>query len=270
MANSISLSAVYDDLDPFLYRPESPTYYTEMLSYRTLKMNALLAAAGGKMLVENATAEEQQAAAATYLVEFKAWLEETSASVSAWLLEEEDARALPVIAAAPLLPAIMAGAVVLYKGTLVKMAIDSVTTIIRTASQVQAERRSNQLVRIVDKALNDQSWWGGNRSSWLGVINSTLEQMSSYAGNAKDYLCGSTAEGYTLGISDMLYHLLTKWNYKEDGSGEIDHVDTMGILVDRIAKNPGLIRLLLQAVITSGGNIDMIDFEIMPTESSPG
>lgn len=206
------------------YDAEYPTRNTEILSYYLLQVFGELSTGGVAVGVNDDTSEDVQTAVDTWLGNWATWLEETTTAVSVWLLEPEESRALPVLVAAPALPAIATAAGVLTGGVVIKIFTDITSNIIGIISQVQAARRQIDAARQFDKAFFDDGWFSAPTPKMDRLI---------------DMLQSSGLSGFTLNEEKSNLQMILEQMDKEQ-----------------------MIKVLTHIVVNSRGEIDGVDFGI--------
>lgn len=251
MATNVNLSDYFFDVGGFAYDEDRPTFYTEMLSCRLLGFLAGLGSAGAKVSIESSTITEQQGAAESFISDFGSWLSEVSDAVTAYLLADEGSRPVLLLPAAPALPALIGGAVVLYKGILIKMGVDTAASVIRTISQIQADRRATQMPRMLDKALFDSSYWGLSKEPKLDRLIQSLDSLNASFNHYDDV---EGLESLTQVLSRIGSEIV------RDSEGNFLSQESIVSRLKQIAEKDGTIKLLLQAILTHGGQIDEIEF----------
>ena len=238
-----------EDAPYFAYDKERPTYYTESLSYYLMSIFADLSYNGFKFYIETKTPSEQQASIDSFVAEFGGWLSDCEQKVSAWLLEEEESRGLPVLLLPPQISLPLAGSILLFKPALVALAVDSVSSIIRVAQTAMANRRQAQVVRLLDKAFFKDSFWGLKTESIPLLMLEALQ--------------GITQKGEEKGIAALLYDALTAYIDMPESSDK-EGVN-IPIMLKKILDNAA-IKLLSHVVVSSGGNIEETEFTLAGTD----
>lgn len=170
------------DFGEIPYDSENPTRNTEQLSFYLLQLFAHLAGGGLSIYTNDENPVNVQSEVDSWLTSWGTWLKDTSSAVSAWLTEPEESRALPVILAAPLLPAGAAGAVMLANGIVVKIATDIVSNVAQTYSEIQVARRQLQQSRQFDKAFFDDGWFSAPSPKLDRLIDAVWE--AGFAGHS--------------------------------------------------------------------------------------
>lgn len=250
MPNFVRFDEVFEfENTAFVYDEERPTYHTERLSYAVYKLCGQIATNGGGLWVEENDNASQVQAVGEYTSNFKLWIDEVSASLAAYMTAEEGSRPILAIPLAPAVPAILAGAVVLYKGAVTTMAINAITTVVRTASQVRADLRQTEVPRILDKALFDSSFFGLSKEAKLDRLITSIDQLS-----------GSFSAYTDNGLENLPQILDRALNVTKELPDNETRVDSITKVIDALVSKPEAIKLLLHAVITSQGNIDEVDF----------
>ena len=270
----------------FSYDKERPTYYTEYLSFYLLSVFANLAFGGFKFFIETKTPNEQQASIDNFVSEFSNWLSDCEQKVSAWLLEDDTSRGLPVLLSPPQISLPLAGSILLFKPALVSLAVDSLSSVIRVIQTASANRRQAQIVRLLNKAFFKESFWGLSSESILLKI---LEALEAIAKACK----GENQKGVEKGFAALLYDSLTALidipdSEQKEGvnipimlkkilddalTALIDIPDSeekesvnIPIMLKKILDEKDIIRLLSHVVVTSGGNIEETEFTIAGTD----
>lgn len=267
MGTKVMMNTIFPDPGNWVYDVSKPTIQTERLSWLTMYANYQIGMAGGYYEVDGVTTEQGQTSIDEYMDNYKTWLQDTAAAVVAWFGEPEESRALPPILAAPLLPAIIGGALTLPPGQQLKLIVDTVNVAQQVFFQAAAALRQNQQVRVLDKALNESSWWSGMTSPYLAQIRDYLVNISETLVNIheQDLRGGDSdsAMGWT-GLTSMIAELFSA-RTGEELQGYILR-ESISDIVRRIEKKPALLKLLLKAIITNGANIDEIDFDLADEE----
>ena len=238
-----------EDAPYFSYDKDKPTYYTESLSFYLLSIFADLSYNGFKFYVETRTPNEQQAGIDSFVSEFSVWLSDCEQKVSAWLLEEEESRGLPVLLSPPQISLPLAGSILLFKPALVTLAVDSISSIIKVAQTAMANRRQAQVVRLLDKAFFKDSFWGLKTESIPLLILEALQGV-----NQKDE---------DMGIAALLYDALTA--YIDVPESKDKEAVNIPLMLKKILDNAA-IKLLSHVVVTSGGNIEETEFTLAGTD----
>ena len=241
----------------FAYNKEQPTYYTEYLSYYLLSVFANLGFGGFKFLIETKTPAEQQTSIDSFIAEFSAWLNDCEQKVSAWLVEDDTSRGLPALLLPPQISLPLAGSILLYKPALVSLAVDSVSSVIRVIQTATANRRQAQIVRLLNKALFRESFWGLTTESIPLKILEALELM------VKAFK-GENQKGVEKGIAALLYDALTA--YIDIPESELKEGVNIPIMLKKILDNKDIIRLLSHVVVSSGGNVEETEFTLAGTD----
>lgn len=258
--NTVYFPACPVSLENFEYSQDMPTRYTEALSFQCLTILENLSTQGGKIFVETSTPEEQASSFSAWQGEFKAWLGTIEEAVSAWLVEGEESRLLPALPFAPMLPATIGGAaVVLYRGALIRAAVDGVAALVRTTQTALANRRQAQLVRLIDKALMDTTWFGLGSTSKLDTLNANLSVVNESIGRIASRLTVDDKNYSYQGIGQALYDSLTKWN-EPDSEGNVNGFKSIADILSEVAKNPNIIKLLSHIILTHGGDVEEHEF----------
>ena len=258
--NTVFFPSCPVSLETFEYSQDTPTKYTEALSFQCLSILESLATQGGKIFIETSTPQEQSEAFLSWQESFKTWLNSVEESVSAWLTESEESRLLPVLPLAPALPAAIGGAaVILYRGALVKAAVDGVSALIRTTQTAMANRRQTQLVRLIDKALLDNTWFGLGSTSKVDKLNVNLAQINDSLGRISSRLTVDDKNYSYQGIGQAIYDALTKWD-SPDEEGNINGFKTITDILSGLKENPNIIKLLSHIILTHGGDIEEHEF----------
>ena len=177
------------------YDHNNPTRQTEELSAYIHYIINGLAELKAKIYVETETPASMQAACNDYASNMRSWMSGVVEQVGAYLAADVGSRSPLVIPLAPALPAAMASAVMLPPALLLKTAVDTVATIIHTSNEERALARQYDLNRVLDAALNEDSFWGGRRS-YLKDIRDILQE----AVNADD----DDSIGIVKGLKRML------------------------------------------------------------------
>ena len=245
------------DVPYFSYNKEQPTYYTEYLSFYLLSVFASLGFGGFRFLIETKTPSEQQASIDSFVAEFSAWLDDCEQKVSAWLLEDDTSRGLPVLLLPPQISLPLAGSILLFKPALVSLAVDSVSSVIRVIQTATANRRQAQIVRLLNKALFRESFWGLSTES---IPLKILEALEAIVKAFK----GKNLEGAEKGIAALLYDSLTALIDIPDST--LKEAVNIPIMLKKILDSKDLIRLLSHIVITSGGTIEETEFTLAGTD----
>ena len=246
-----------EDIPYFNYDKEQPTYYTEYLSFYLLSVFANLGFGGFKFYIETRGPNEQEQAISGFVTEFSAWLCDCEQKVSAWLLEDDASRGLPALLLPPQISLPLAGSILLYKPALVSLAVDSLSSIIRVIQTATANRRQTQIVRLLNKALFRESFWGLSSES---IPLKILEALEAIAKAFK----GKDMEGVEKGIAALLYDSLTALIDIPDST--LKEPVNIPIMLKKILDSKDLIRLLSHIVITSGGNIEETEFTLAGTD----
>ena len=241
----------------FNYNKEQPTYYTEYLSFYLLSVFANLGFGGFKFLIETRTPAEQQASIDIFVAEFSEWLDDCEQKVSAWLVEDDGSRGLPALLLPPHISLPLAGSILLYKPALVSLAVDSLSSVIRVIQTATANRRQAQIVRLLNKALFRESFWGLSTESIPLKILEALEAIAK----ASEWV---DLKGAKKGFAALLYDALTARIDIPD-SNEKEDVNTP-IMLKKILDEKDMIRLLSHVVVTSGGNIEETEFTLAGTD----
>lgn len=244
----------------FAYQSDKPTYYTEALSFYCLQLLENLSSSGAAIHVENSTPSEQGSAAVNWLASFKTWLSDCEESISAWLLESEESRVLPVLGTAPAWPVIIGeGAVVLYKGVIIKAAIDGFGALVRVSQQAVANRRQNELVRLLDRAFLRGSWFSPVKESRIDDLRVCLATLNDSIGNLTNRFTLEDKAGSYQGFAQAVYDILTAYGVNDDGSLNED-IETLVTIMQKYAKNDRVIKLLSHIILTHGGDIEETEF----------
>ena len=241
----------------FNYNKEQPTYYTEYLSFYLLSVFAGLGFGGFKFFIETKTPNEQQASIDSFVAEFSAWLDDCEQKVSAWLLEDDTSRGLPALLMPPQISLPLAGSILLFRPALVSLAVDSVSSVIRVIQTATANRRQAQIVRLLNKALFKESFWGLTTES---IPLKILEALEIVAKACK----GENQKGVEKGIAALLYDALTA--YIDIPESELKEGVNIPIMLKKILDNKDIIRLLSHVVVSSGGNIEETEFTLAGTD----
>ena len=241
----------------FSYDKEQPTYYTEYLSFYLLSVFANLGFGGFKFFIETRTPAEQQTSIDSFVTEFSAWLNDCEQKISAWLLEDDTSRGLPVLLLPPQISLPLAGSILLFKPALVSLAVDSVSSVIRVIQTATANRRQAQIVRLLNKALFRESFWGISTES---IPLKILEALENIAKACK----GKDEKGVEKGFAPLLYDSLTALIDIPDSP--LKEWVNIPIMLKKILDNKDMIRLLSHVVVTSGGNIEETEFTLAGTD----
>ena len=246
-----------EDTPYFAYDKEKPTYYTEYLSFYLLSVFANLAFGGFKFYVETKTPNEQQASIDNFVSEFSNWLSDCEQKVSAWLLEDDTSRGLPVLLLPPQISLPLAGSILLFKPALVSLAVDSISSVVRVMQMATANRRQAQIARLLNKAFFRKSFWGLSTES---IPLKILEALEAIAKACK----GENQKGVEKGIAALLYDSLTALIDVPDSDSK--EAVNIPIMLKKILDNKDIIRLLSHIIITSGGNIEETEFTLAGTD----
>ena len=181
MSTTVNLQASRLD-DYFVYDVNNPTRYTEHLSYTIGCILADLADGGLKFLIDTSiegTPDNSSEIVSNWLTEWGAWLKEVSTGVGSFLSEKEGSRGAFLIPAAPLLPALPSLLPAIGIGLAVKIATDIASNITESYANFQQVTRYNRLERVLDKSLNEETYFGlGKDKSLLGEIKKQLEELN--------------------------------------------------------------------------------------------
>lgn len=246
-----------EEIPYFSYDKEKPTYYTEYLSFYLLSVFASLAFGGFKFFVETKSPNEQAQAISGFVSQFSEWLNDCEQKISAWLLEDDTSRGLPVLLLPPQISLPLAGSILLFKPALVSLAVDSLSSVIRVVQTAVANRRQTQIVRLLNKAFFKESFWGLSSES---IPLKILEALQAISEACK----GENQQGVEKGIAALLYDSLTAFVTMSE-SEQREGVN-IPIMLGKILDNKDMIRLLSHIVITSGGNIEETEFTLAGTD----
>lgn len=241
----------------FSYNKEQPTYYTEYLSFYLLSVFADLGFGGFKFLIETKTPNEQQASIDSFVSQFSDWLNDCEQKISAWLLEDDTSRGLPVLLLPPQISLPLAGSILLFRPALVSLAVDSISSVIRVIQTATANRRQAQIVRLLNKALFRESFWGLATES---IPLKILEALELIAKACK----GENQKGVEKGIAALLYDALTA--FIDVPESELKEGVNIPIMLKKILDNKDIIRLLSHVVVSTGGNIEETEFTLAGTD----
>lgn len=265
--NTFQFPQVEELDETFNYDIDQPTLQTEKLSYHLQKILQGLYVTQAKLYVETMTPEEQTSAADSYFAEFKTWLEDSEAAVSEWLTQEEESRALPVLAAVPAFPAsIGSAAVVLTGGLAMKLGTDIFSSVVRVIQQATANRRQAELVRVLDKALLRGSWFSLQKQSNLDEIEDLMRSIIEAISRISTYMVVDDKSYNYKGIGQALYDCLSSWRVDAEGN-ILDGFDNVPDMLRLLAKNGNIIKLLSKIILTHGGDIEEHEFILAGEDS---
>lgn len=246
----------------FFYNTEKPTYYTELLSHRLLTILFYVADMGGAIKIE--TGDDVNAinnAVYTYEQDLKSWLSDCVDSVSGWLLSPAESRALPVLAAAPVLALAPEAIAVLPAAVVLKLGTSIISDVIRAVSDFSAKTRDARMERLIDNGLFEQSFFGDS------FDDSYLQRMSESLKTLETALSGKDFEGNDIGLVALLSKIFEGVFSTIENDLPAEKRAYIGRIFSEYAKNKQILKLLQRVSISAYGEIFDADFdEALPSQ----